>query len=326
MRRRDFIAAIGSAAAWPVAAHAQKPERVRRIGVLMNLSAGDPEAQTRIAAFMQGLQELGWAVGRNLRVDYRWGGDPDRYRIGAEELVALAPDLVLASTTPALAAARLATRTIPIVFVNVVDPVGAGFVESLARPGGNTTGFTLFEYGTTGKLLELLKQVAPSVARIAVLQNPSEPSVRGQLDALKAGAASFGVSLSLIDARDTVETERALAAFAGSPKGGLIVLASGLGKHRDLFIALAARHSLPAVYPFPYYVSAGGLICYGPDSVDQYRRAAGYVDRILKGGVPGNLPVQMPIKYSLTINLKTAKALGLTIPSTLLARADEVIE
>src|SRR6516165_4671238 len=319
MRRRDFIAAIGSAAAWPVAAHAQKPERVRRIGVLMNLSAGDPEAQTRIAAFMQGLQELGWAVGRNLRVDYRWGGDPDRYRIGAEELVALAPDLVLASTTPALAAARLATRTIPIVFVNVVDPVGAGFVESLAQPGGNTTGFTLFEYGTTGKLLELLKQVAPSVARIAVLQNPSEPSVRGQLDALKAGAASFGVSLSLIDARDTVETEHALAAFAGSAKGGLIVLASGLGKHRDLFIALAARHSLPAVYPFPYYVSAGGLICYGPNSVDQYRRAASYVDRILKGGVPGNLPVQMPIKYSLTTNLKTAKALGLTIP-------EEVIE
>jgi len=252
--------------------------------------------------------------------------DSDRYRIGAEELVALSPDLVLASTTPALAAARLVTRTIPIVFVNVVDPVGAGFIESLARPGGNTTGFTLFEFGTTGKLLELLKQIAPSVARVAVLQNPTEPTLRRQLDAIDAGAASFGVTLSLIDAREPGETERALAAFAKNPNGGLIVIASGLGLHRDLFITFAARHSLPAIYPFPYYVGAGGLICYGPDSVDQYRRAASYVDRIFKGETPANLPVQMPIKYSLTINLKTAKVLGLTVPPALLALADEVIE
>jgi putative ABC transport system substrate-binding protein len=292
----------------------------------MNLTAGDPEAQTRIAGFMQGLQELGWAVGRNVRVDYRWGGDADRYRRGADELVALAPDLILASTNPAMAATQLVTRTVPVVFVNVVDPVGEGFIASLARPGGNATGFTLYEFSIAGKWLELLKEIAPRVVRAAIVRDATNPNSLGQLGAIQAVAPSFGVELSLIDGRDADDTDRAVTAFASSTNGGLIVLASGLGAHRDLFITLAARHRLPAVYPFPYYVNAGGLISYGPDSVDQYRRAASYVDRILKGEKPADLPVQAPIKYALAINLKTAKALGLEIPPMLLARADEVIE
>jgi putative tryptophan/tyrosine transport system substrate-binding protein len=290
----------------------------------MNLSAGDPEAQTRIAAFMQGLQEAGWVLGTNLRVDVRWGGDT--YRQAAEELAALKPDLVLASTDAALAAAQSVARTVPIVFVNVIDPVGMGIVASLSSPGGNITGFTLFEYGIAGKLLELLKEIAPGIARVGVLRNPTYPSGTGQLGAIQAVAPSFGIELTPIDARDGAEVERVVAEFAHSPNGGLIVLASGLGTHRDLFITLAARHRLPAVYPFAYYVTAGGLICYGPDSIDQYRRAASYVDRILKGEKPADLPIQAPTKYALTINLKTATALGLTVPPSLLARADEVIE
>jgi putative ABC transport system substrate-binding protein len=326
MRRRDFIALAGGIGAWPPAALAQEVNRTRRVGVLMNLSAGDPEAQTRIAALMQGLQEAGWVLGKNLRVDFRWGGDPYRYRQGAEELAALTPDLILASTDPALVAAQSVARTVPIVFVNVIDPVGMGIVASLSRPGGNITGFTLFEYGIAGKLLELLKEIAPGVERVGVLRNPTNASAAGQLGAIQAVAPSFGIALTPIDARDGSEVERVVIEFARSPKGGLIVLASGLGAHRDLFITLAARHRLPAIYPFAYYVNEGGLICYGPDSIDQYRRAAGYIDRILKGEKPADLPIQAPTKYSLTINLKTAKALGLTVPSTLLARANEVIE
>jgi putative ABC transport system substrate-binding protein len=324
MKRRGFIALLGGALGWSLAAQAL--ERVRRVGVLMNLTEDDPEAQTRIAAFMQGLQELGWAVGRNVRVDYRWGGDANRYRKSAEELVALAPDVILASTNPALAAAQLATRTIPIVFVNAVDPVGGGNVASLARPGGNATGFTLYEYGIAGKWLELLKEIAPPVVRVAILQDPDNRESLGQLGAIRAVAPMLRVELSLINGRDANEAEQAVTAFASSSNGGLIVLASGLGAHRDLFITLAARHHLPAVYPFPYYVSTGGLICYGPDSVDQYRRAASYVDRILKGEKAADLPIQAPVKYVLWINVKAAKALGLTVPPTLLARADEVIE
>jgi putative tryptophan/tyrosine transport system substrate-binding protein len=326
MRRREFIALLGGAAVLPLLARAQQPERMRRIGVLMNLSADDPEAQTRIAAFMQGLQEAGWVLGTNLRVDFRWGGNANRYRQGAEELAALTPDLILASTDPALVAAQSVARTVPIVFVNVIDPVGMGIVASLSRPGGNTTGFTLFEYGIAGKLLELLKGIAPGIELVGVLRDPTNASAAGQLGAIQAVAPSFGIALTPIDARDGAEVERVVAEFARSPKGGLIVLASGLGAHRDLFIALAARHRLPAIYPFAYYVNAGGLICYGPDSIDQYRRAASYVDRILKGEKPADLPIQAPTKYALTIKLKTAKALGLTVPPTLLARADEVIE
>jgi putative ABC transport system substrate-binding protein len=324
MRRREFITLVGGATAWPLAA--RTIERIRRIGVLMNLTSDDSEAQTRIAGFMQGLQEFGWAVGRNLRVDYRWGGDINRYRRSAEELVELAPDVILASTNPAMAAVQAVTRAVPVVFVNIVDPVGEGFVASLAQPGGNATGFTLFEVGIAVKWLELLKEVAPHVVRAAILRDPANPTSLGQLGAMRAVATSLAVELNLIDAREVEGTERAVTAFANSSNGGLIVLASGLGSHRDQFIMLAARHRLPAVYPFPYYVSTGGLICYGPDSVDQYRRAAGYVDRILKGEKPAELPVQAPVKYALAINLKTAKSIDLTVPPTLLARADEVVE
>jgi putative ABC transport system substrate-binding protein len=299
---------------------------MRRIGVLMNLTSGDPEAQTRIAGFVQGLQESGWAIGRNVRVDYRWGGDAKVYDRGAQELVGLAPDVILASTNIAVAAAQQATSTIPIVFVNVVDPVGMGFVASLGQPGGNATGFTLYEFGIAGKWLELLKEIAPRVTRAAILQDPVNPVSLGQLGAIRVAAPSLGVELSFIDARDPSQTQRAIATFASNSNGGLIVLAAGLGGLRDVFIALAAQHRLPAVYPFPYYVNSGGLICYGPNSIDHYRRAAGYVDRILKGEKPAELPVQAPVKYALAINLKTARALDLTVPPALLARADEVIE
>ena len=327
MNRREFITLLGGAAvAWPLAAQAQQPEHRRRIGVLMNLTSDDPEAQTRIAGFTQGLQELGWSVGRNLRLDYRWGGDPDRFRRSAEELMALAPDLIVASSTPALVAAQSVSRTVPIVFVNVIDPVGAGLVASLAQPGGNATGFTLFEYGIAGKWVEVLKQIAPHVTRVAVVRNPANPGALGQLGAIQGAAYSFGMELTLIDGRDPSETGRAVTAFARGSNGGLVVVASGIGQHRDLYVALAARHRLPAVYPFAYFVVAGGLISYGPDSIDAYRRVAGYVDRILKGEKPADLPVQAPTKYELVINLKTAKALGLDLPPSVLARADEVIE
>jgi len=329
MKRREFFAFLGGATAWPLSARAQPPERMRRIGVLMASAADDSESQARMAGFLQGLQQLGWADGRNVRIDTRWATtNPDDIRRHAAELVALAPDVLVAATgTVTVAPLLQATRTVPIVFVQVIDPVGAGFVASLARPGGNATGFTIFEYGMSGKWLELLKEIAPRVARAAVLRDPAIASGIGQFGAVQAVAPSFGVELSPVDVRDAGEIERAVMAFARSSNGGLIVTASTLAsRHRDVIIALAAGHRLPAVYPFRYFVTAGGLISYGPDSIDPYRRAAGYVDRILKGEKPADLPVQAPTKYELVINLKTAKALGLEVPATLLPRADEVIQ
>ena len=329
MRRRDFLSALGGAAAfsWPRTPHAQ--ERVRRIGVLMAAAADDPEYQARIAAFLQGLQQLGWADGRNVRIDTRWATtNADDIRRHATELAALAPDVILAGTgTVTVAPLLQATRTVPIVFVVVIDPVGAGFVASLARPGGNATGFTMFEYGMSGKWLELLKEIAPRVTRAAVLRDPGIASGIGQYAAVQAVAPSLGVELSPVEVRDAGEIERAVTAFARSSNGGLIVTASALAtRHRDLIITLAARHRLPAIYASRYFVTAGGLISYGPDLLDQYRQAAGYVDRILKGEKPADLPVQAPTKFEMAVNLKTAKALALIVPPTLLAQADEVIE
>jgi putative tryptophan/tyrosine transport system substrate-binding protein len=329
MIRREFITLLGSAAAsWPLAAGAQQPARMRRIGVLMNLTADDPESPARLAAFAQGLADLGWTIGRNLRIDYRWAaGDPERIRRDADELVALAPDLILSSGTPTVAALQKATRSVPIVFAQVVDPVGNGFVETLARPGGNITGFSVFEYGISGKWLELLKEIAPSVTRAAILRDLALASGSGQFGALQSVAPSLGVELSPVGVGDAGAMERAVVAFARSPNGGLIVTASTLAViHRELITRLAAEHRLPAVYHSSYYITSGGLISYGPNSIDPFRRAASYVDRILKGEKPGNLPVQAPTKYELVINLKTARALGLDVPPTLLARADEVIE
>jgi len=328
MRRREFISLLGGVAAWPLAARAQQPQKMRRIGVLVNLASDDAEGQARLAAFHQGLQQLGWTVGRNVQIDYRWGaGDADRIRKFATELVALAPDVILSTGSPSAAAFQQVTRTVPIVFVTVVDPVGSGFVDTLARPGGNITGFTLYEYSISGKWLQLLKEIAPGVTRAGVIRDPALASGGGQLGVIQAVAPSVGVEVTPLNVRDAGEIERAITAFARPPNGGLIVTASTLaGVHRDLIIALAARHKLPAVYAVRYLVVGGGLISYGPDTVDQYRRAASYVDRILKGEKPGDLPVQAPTKYDLVINLKTAKALGLEIPPTLLARADEVIE
>jgi putative tryptophan/tyrosine transport system substrate-binding protein len=328
IERRKFLATLGAAAAWPLAARAQQRERVRRVGVLMHLASDDPEGQARIAAFLQGLQEWGWAVGHNVRIDYRWGvGDAERIRRYAEELVALTPDVILAAGGAVVAPLLQATSTVPIVFAQTPDPVGAGFVANLARPGGNATGFTIYEYGLSGKWLELLKEIAPGVTRVAVLRDPAITAGTGQWGAIQSVAPSFGVELSPVSVRDAREIERAVTAFAESSNGGLIVTGSALAVvHRDLIIALAARHKLPAVYVSRYFVTDGGLISYGADSIGPYRRAAGYVDRILKGEKPGDLPVQTPIKYELVINLKTAKALGLEIPSSVLARADEVIE
>jgi putative ABC transport system substrate-binding protein len=325
-RRREFITVLGGAAlAWPLAARAQQPERMRRIGVLMYLAAHDPDLPPRVAAFAQGLQELGWMDGRNVRIEYRWGaGDTERYRDYAAELISLAPDVILVSSGSALAAVQKATRTVPIVFVNVSDPVGAGYVASLARPGANTTGFTLFEYSISGKWLELLKQLEPGMTRAAVIRDPSITSGTGQFGAIQAVAPPLGVELTPIDARDTSGIEHTIAGFA---RGGLIVTASPSAfLRRDLIVALAARHQVPAVYPTRAWVASGGLISYGPDEIEQHRRAAGYVDRILKGEKPADLAVQHPTKYELAINLKTARALGLDLPPTLLARADEVIE
>ena len=327
MKRRDFITLLGGAAAWPLAARAQQPERMRRIGVLMNLTADDPEAPGRVAAFAQGLGELGWTIGRNVRIDYRWGAnDPDRGRRYADELIALVPDVILASGSTAVRPLLQVTRT-SIVFVQVTDPVGLGLVASLARPGGNATGFMLYEYGMSGKWLELLKELAPRVARAGVLRDSSSPGGIGQFAAIQAVAPSMGMELSPLDVRDAGEIERVIALFGRSSDGGLIVTGSALAAaHRKLIVALAARHRLPAVYPFRYFATSGGLISYGPDTTDPFRRAAGYVARILNGEKPGDLPVQAPTKYELVINLKTAKGLGLTVPDTLLARADEVIE
>jgi len=330
IKRREFITLLGGAAAWPLAARAQQPGvRVRRIGVLTNLPSDDAEAQLRNAAFLQGLQELGRMVGRNLRIDFRWvtAGDDGRLREYAAELVALAPEVILAVGVTSVVELQQTTRTMPMVFVQVSDPVGAGFVANLARPGGNITGFTLFEYGLSAKWVELLKEIAPGITRMAVLRDPSNPSGTGQFGAIQAVAGSFRVDLSPIDMRDLSEIEAAVGAFARGSNGGMIVLPGSLTiTHRGQIIALAARNGLPAVYPFRYYAAAGGLISYGPDAVDQYRRAAGYIDRILKGEKPADLPVQAPTKYELVINLKTAKTLGLEVPAQLLARADEVIE
>jgi putative tryptophan/tyrosine transport system substrate-binding protein len=329
MRRRDFITGIaGTAGAWPLAAQAQQPERIRRIGALMNSAADDQEGQARMAAFLQRLQELGWTDGRNVRIETRWAGsDAERLRRDAGELVALAPDVILASASPSVAALQQASRSVSIVFANVIDPVGAGFVASLARPGGNATGFLAYEYSLSGKWLELLKEISPRVTRAAVLRDPALAAGIGQLAAIQSVAPSFGVELTPLDVRDAGEIEHAIDAFARAPNGGLIVTASTLATtHRKLIIMLAARNRLSTVYPFRFFVDGGGLISYGQDSIDAYKRAASYIDRILKGEKPADLPVQAPTKYELAINLKTAKALGIDLPPMLLARADEVIE
>jgi putative tryptophan/tyrosine transport system substrate-binding protein len=328
MKRREFITLLGGAAAWPLAARAQQGERVRRIGVLMPATADDAEFQTRVGAFLEGLQQSGWTIGQNVRIDSRWATtNAVEIRRHAEDLAALAPDAILTASSPALAALQQATRTVPIVFVSVIDPVGSGFVDSLPRPGGNTTGFLLFEYSLSGKWLELLKQIAPNVTRAAVIRDTGNPSGNAQFGAIQTVAPSLGVEVSPVNLHDASEIERTVAAFARSANGGLIVTGSASATlYRNLIIELAARAKLPAVYYARYFVVAGGLISYGPDFADQYRRAASYVDRILKGEKPANLPVQVPTKYELVINLKTARALGLDVPPSLLARADEVIE
>jgi len=330
MKRRDFITLLGSAAAapWVLGAHAQQPPRMRRIGVLDTLAADDPEASARHGAFMQGLQELGWGIGRNLRIDSRWAaGDTGRIRSLAAEMVALGPDVIFTSGFSTIRPLLDATSTIPIVFANVVDPVGAGFVASLARPGGTVTGFASYEFGFPIKWLELLKQIAPGVTRAAVLRDPTISALIGQFAAIQGVAPSFGVEVTPIDVRDGEELQGAVAAFVRGPNDGLIVLGGPRSNaQRDLIAAMIARHRVPAVYAARYFVTSGGLISYGPDLVDQYRGAAGYVDRILKGEKPANLPVQAPTKHELVINLKTAKALGIELPPQLLARADEVIE
>jgi len=327
LKRREFMSLLGGAAAWPLAARAQQRERMRRVGVLLNLAADDPMGQARVAAFVQGLEAAGWSDGRNVRIDTRWAAaDPGNYRKYAAELIALGPDVVLASTTAAVAQLQQASRTVPIVFVGAIDPVGSGLITSMARPGGNVTGFVIFEYALAAKWLEVLKEIAPGVKRVAALRDATVASGIGQFAAIQA-AGSVDMELSAIDLRDAGEIERAVADFAQRPNGGVILTASQFGtNHPGPLAALVARHRLPAVYPFRYFASAGGLISYGPDQVDEYHRAADYVDRILRGTKPADLPVQAPTKYELTINLKTAKGLGLEVPSTLLARADEVIE
>jgi len=329
MKRREFITLLGSAAAtWPMVARAQQPERVRRIGVLSGLAANYPDAQALTAAFLQGLQQLGWTDSRNVQIEYRWGaGNADNIRKYATELAALAPDVIFVTGSASMGAMLQATRTVPIVFAIVPDPVGSGFVNSLSRPGGNATGFMQFEYSLSAKWVELLKEIAPGVTRAAVLWDPAITAGIGQFAIIQSVAPSVGMEVSPVNMRDAAETERAVAAFARQPNGGLIVTASALAQvHRDLIVTLAARHKLPAVYFQRIFVTRGGLISYGVDVVDQTRRAAGYVDRILKGEKPADLPVQAPTKYELVINLKTAKALGLTVPPSVLARADEVIE
>jgi putative ABC transport system substrate-binding protein len=329
MQRRTFITLFaGAAVARPFATRAQQAERMRRIGVLVGVAADDPEGQARLTIFVQALQQLGWIDGHNMRIDVRWGAvDANRYRKYAEELVALAPDVILAGSSAALAPLQQATRSVPIVFAGVADPVGGGYVDSLARPGGNVTGFALFEYGIAGKWLELLTQIAPAVTRAAVMRDPAISLGIGQWAVVQAMAPSTGVDLSLVNMRDAGEIERDVAAFARSSNGGLIVTAGPWGTvHRELIVTLAARHKLPAVYFERFFVTGGGLISYGPHMIDQYQRAAGYVDRMLKGEKAADLPVQVPTTYELAINLKTAKALGLTVPPSVLARANEVIE
>jgi putative tryptophan/tyrosine transport system substrate-binding protein len=329
MRRREFITLVGGAATWPLVARAQQRERVRRIGVLMNHVADDPAALPLLAAFAQGLQERGWTVGGNVRIDYRWGaGDLERFRRYAAELLALTPDVVVATAASIVAALQQMSRTVPIVFVTTIDPVGSGFVANLAHPGGNATGFTSYEFSLSGKLLELLREVAPRLTRVAVLRDPFVPAGSAGYAAIQTVAPSFGVELTPIGVRDAEEIERGIAAFARGGNDGLIMVGppSSVRRNQDLIVTLAARHRLPAIYPAVFFVASGGLISYGIDQIDQYRRAAGYVDRILKGEKPADLPVQAPTKFELVINLKTAKALGIDVPATLLARADEVIE
>ncbi len=328
MRRREFITLLGgAAAAWPLAARAQQPNGVRRIGVLIALAESDPEAQARAAAFRDGLQKLGWTEGHNIRIDYRWAADADHLLAYAAELVGLAPDVIVGNSSALVAALQRATGTIPIVFAQVADPVGQGFVASLARPGGNITGFATTAATFSVKWLELLKEIAPRVTRVAVIYDPANPNWAGYLRGIEARAPLFGVQLSATRVRNAEEIERAIDALARETNGGLIVGSSSLtGVHRELIIALAARHRLPAVYQFRYFVTSGGLASYGIDNIDLFRRAASYVDRILKGEKPGDLPVQYATKFELVINLKTAKALGLDPPVTLLARTDEVIE
>ena len=329
MRRRQFITLLGGAAVvWPLSAPAQQGERMRRIGVLTNLRADDPESEARNTAFLQELAQLGWIARRNVQIDTRWGaGDPERIRKFALELIALAPDVILGNSSQSVAALLQATRVVPIVFASIADPVGAGFVESLARPGGNATGFMNFEYSISEKWLELLKEMAPRMTRVAVLRDAAIAAGSGQLGAIQSAATRLGVELRPVGMRDADEIKRGLAAFASTSNGGLIVTASPLASvHRDLTATLAAQHKLPAISSNRNFVTAGGLMSYGPDRVDQSRQAAGYVDRILKGEKPAELPVQAPTKYELVINLKTAKALGIDVPPTLLARVDEVIE
>ena len=329
MRRREFITFLGSAAAtWPFAARAQQGERVRRVGVLMNIAENDPQATVGLSAFERGLAERGWALGSNMQIEYRWGaGDADRYRRYAPELVALSPDVIVAVGGTAVGALQQASRTVPIVFVAVTDPVSRGLVASLARPGGNTTGFVEFEYSICAKWPEMLKQIAPSVTRAAVIRDPIEFSGIGQLAAIQSVAPSFGVEIIAVDARDAKEIERVITEFARGSNGGLIVTLSGSSiGYRKSIITLAARHKLPAVYAARYFVTDGGLMSYGAAFTDEYRRAADYVDRILKGEKPADMPVQAPTKYELVINLKTAKTLGLNVPLGLQQRADELIE
>jgi putative tryptophan/tyrosine transport system substrate-binding protein len=328
MKRREFLTLISAVAAWPVVARAQRPERMRRVSVLMNTAADDVEGQERISAFVQRLQGLGWTEGQNVHVDTRWAsGMAGGYRKSATELVELKPEVILANGTPAVAPLLEATGTIPIVFVNVIDPIGAGFVASLAQPGGNATGFTIYEYSMGGKWLEVLKEIAPHLTRAAVLRDPGVASGLGLFGAAQAVAPSLRMELTPVDVRDPGEIERGVTGFARSSNGGLIVTGSAAAlRHRDVIISLAARYRLPTIFPSRVYVTGGGLISYGPDQIAPYRRAAEYVDRILKGERPSDLPVQAPTKFQLVVNLKTANSLGITIPQSLLARADEVIE
>jgi putative ABC transport system substrate-binding protein len=328
MRRREFIAGLGGAAAWPFVARAQQPGRMRRIGVMLGLPENDPEAQVIAAALRDGLKEAGWIEGHNLRTDYRWQvSNPERARAAVTELLALAPDVIIPGTTQMLDAVKHANSSVPVVFVNVSDPVGTGFVESLARPGGNITGFTNFEYAMGEKWLQALKDIAPSVTRMAVIANPKNPNTALYLRAIEPAATMFGLQLAIRPVNDAAEIEGAIEAFAREGNGSLLVMPDPLTlTNRDRIIALAARHRLPAVYSFRLFVASGGLLSYGVDRADLYRRAATYVDRVLKGAKAGDLPVQQPTKFELVINLKTAAALGLSVPATLLARADEVIE
>ncbi len=326
--RRAVIGALGTVAAWPLLAHGQASDQTRRLGVLLNLAPDDPETRARLAAFLDALQQLGWSQGRNLQIDYRWGmGDPNRHRANIAELIALAPAVILVHGSTIMTPLQRATQTMPIVFVSVADPMAGGFVDSLGKPGRNATGFTSTDYGMGGKWLELLKQIAPEVKRVAVLRDPLQVSGGGQLGAISAVAPLLGIELNPIGVSSPDEIERAITSFAQQPDGGLLVTTAAAAQiHRELIVALAAKNRLPAIYPYRIFIRSGGLMAYGPDIVDEYRRAASYVDRILKGEKPGDLAVQVPTKYELVINLKAAKVIGLTVPPSLLVRADEVIE